>query len=288
MAGFIYFIPGVTKQDAVDHTTNHFKEEFLREWSLASVLKDCTDVPGKTVLQQCRHPEAGDGITLYPKPTVGDLPIVMHVDLKLQDWCEASDGSKRLIGWFKADPPTANELQRHELVGVNYSIKDERGEIWHPVTARSRDDHKVTLPAHYVYRDGKITPKIKPQYQSLWELSGVVWNHFKIGLRPDLAGENEQCQSDEWMVMAAITALSENYRIGLGELNALYECGRGFDEEMITKICSCLIDNPKLNDFDEMNEADSKKNHQPQDSLSVSHGAEESCQDTTQLEPTSK
>jgi len=269
MPGFYHFLPGATKADIP--TSGKLSLDVLARHGLDDVLADCLVVPDQCVVWHGVGPTGESGALLYPRPKTGTDPKQWHYVADIQTWLPVADGSQRWIGWQTDSPPGPEDLERR-FVHHAYSLKDSLDRDWLVPMVRSPDPQRGSLPVDYTFNGtGELVRRTKPEHQRLWDLTGEIVDSY-------IKGEGEK-RDELWQVKAAIEILSCNYRLGTGELQALYECGCGLlDTQRVGLILLMACD------WELVGEYESKKNEDlsEADSLNALSGAEGSDPATLQ------
>jgi len=231
MAGFFYFLPGcplgnITNGRSVNHAV-------LDDVGVDAILSDCDAVPDDMIITDTAAGPGGNaGVCLYPKSAGGNDPASWGYSASRQTWHEVL-GDKLWLGWENDGAPRPVDLVRKASL-EDYVVRDDSGCEWSVPCARSTDSQRSSLPVEYIFTNGDIARMIAPAYESLWQLSGQVLDHFR-GVTP---------RSEQWLVEAALAVLQVNYRIGKSHVTALQGMGRAvLTRKTVAAILLALVDN---------------------------------------------
>lgn len=252
MPGFLYYLPGETQGELVAH--NQFKPETMERWKLNISLSDCTVHPDHILVRDVKGPDDQMGLLLVPRPLDGQIPCKSYLP-EHQEWRRAEDASGKWIGWQRDQPPGPQDLVKRDALSAKWFFKDAKDGEWVIVTARSSNEGVVSLPTTYTFKDNVMISRVTPRYQSLFELSGAVYDHMAVLFSMD--EETTDFMMDEAsLVQAAIQVLGVNYRVAVAELTALDELNYEIlKAESVSGILMCFIDRPILDEFQKWNEA---------------------------------
>jgi len=155
-----------------------------------------------------------------------------------QSW-QKIHGVNAWIGFDKANPPKASDLQRDSWIG-GYRVPLGNGEEWIAPTARLASG-LPNLPCSSHFTKGEWTRGgVRPKHQQLWKMAESFWSQVE----PEL--ENVETDQDTIKLSFsqeseyAVTALSANYRIGNTEASLLGL----INDDSTSGILNALVDMP--------------------------------------------
>ena len=222
MAGFYYYFPNRSPAELVQgEELNH---NFLAEFGLSEVLADVRRIPlhghvgpvnsnagpGKT----CGVVLTVNGKYAGPPPKTGNWP-------DLQTWKPLRADKTAWIGVMKNELPRPEDLERLDIV-FGPKVKDEGHYEWRVPCARAVHHGMPygNLPQSYRFNDeGEPLPVLNSRWEWLWQLSGEIVDFYR-------AETTDQRKPEAWLVKQAARLLAVNYRLGLAELNFLFDLGR--------------------------------------------------------------
>ena len=231
MGVFLYYVPGVARQDVT--------RELLIERGLSVAFADVLAAPGpvesRLTLREVRNggPDNRHGVILCPTPidaSGGSQRIGHYADS--QEW-EAVDGFRveslelrenadstrpplssspppqYWLGIDREDPPTPEALRRPETIdGYEHTLGDKRAWVC-PIIRRCFVTPMV--PRAYRRRGESLVGEVLADYRSIWERS-AKW--------AAAAYADEARGIDEWFD-GAVDCLALNYRLGPEEVGRL-------------------------------------------------------------------
>lgn len=238
MSGLLYFFPGVEKDRLA--SADAFHPGFFAEYGLEASLADVVRWPADGMVTSCvKGPSGAAGALLAPlAPGIDTDQVQCLYKPDQQTWLPIA-GGKFWLGFWVDKLPVAAELARSRTF-VGYTVTDANGQRWAVPVARSHDGVTCSLPSyhHFDPETLELRRNLQPEYASLWEIAGKVFEHLT-----DQWPEESPPPEPQDLVRWAVTALACNYRIGPAEIVALQAAGRNpLDHEAVGNILISLCD----------------------------------------------
>ncbi len=225
----MYYLPGVTEADLVTPVAAKGKLEQLGLGHL-----EVSAFPTDAVLTGISI-HGSTGVLLIPN-TTGGPPDCHRYEPANQTWIEFG---KFWIGVCNNDLPHPELIARRNIY-PGYSIPDASNRIWQIPIARSTRG-KSSIPSNYTFGpDRKPIAKPKSEFNWLWEISGILFDHWSQGGLLTI---------DE-MIQYAVQILGVNYRFSFAEAAVLAEANSAVvDDRFAQFVTLFVIDNPLLEEF---------------------------------------
>lgn len=220
MAAPLYFLPRVGRAQLIP--AGKVNRSLLSERGLADVWSDVIsgdDIATNEISGS--GPGEQPGILAVALPNDRSLPTVVSYKPDSQKWQPAGDGSLLWIGIDDAQPPSSADIARRRQ-HQGYPVELADGNEWTvPIIRRPPGIverfgvHSTELPCEMIRdKNGVLQFPLKPEFQSLWESTLEVCNHFfdSEGVIVDPINIDR-----EWGMDRDITFLGVNYRFGQAE-----------------------------------------------------------------------
>lgn len=290
MAGFKYYFPGV----APEQMQGPLRGDFLAKRNLARELGGLVVPNSATANQLQKGPDDGVGMLLTPKSAADPDQSVIYKP-KQQHWLKSTAGEV-WIGWEDATPPTPADLARPVLVGGR-PVKDSSGQEWTIPTARYAADDFGQLPQQYTFdAAGEPVPHLREEYRELWDRSGDLWDFYAQQFAESAAAAGEEIPVPEfrehwthrWLLEQAVYLLGVNYRVGILEINALFEANLGvLDGTVSHAFCQAALDFALLRDAQKKTKTAASSAGPPARGSKSTPGEEADSPDTSPAAPPS-
>ncbi len=258
MPGFIYAIPIPLNQLVIGED---IKQDVLREYQLDHLQLETTR---QASLGTASIPSLGQCSVIFP---AGQDPRVTDA----LTWSVQEVGYKRMVGvaWQTDAPPTSQDFLKppNQLIH-GYEIHDASDNPWlipvvrvpkvsretdQPLKADAATQASPQLPTNITFGyDGYIHRTRKPEAESLWRLSGEIWDYWNGDGDPKPA----------FVIRCAFYLLQANYRINQVEINVFAAMGQPIlDDTIATAITYASINLDLIQQHNQTNDTESK-NHQ--------------------------
>lgn len=231
MAGFVYFLPGVSAADAGVLAQRQLSHAFDgNDIEQLPLVQGPGDLGGLLIGHKTPDPKRPDGLAVMRY--VSDVQTWRHVEQ--HDWW---------LGWRTDAPPGPADLERATMVaGYRVSLADDRE--WLMPVARAQADREgrefqTTLPctSGVDFATGEMVYDVKPAYQKLYDRACRYFEWF-------VSGEDSDPPSDRELFALCVDCLAVNYRLSIWEVSALSLLTR----ENVLPALQAVIDLPTVNE----------------------------------------
>lgn len=175
MSAPLYFFPKLRLAELAENGT--LSPSVLKRYGLDAILHDVGPVSGHCANDLTGKGPGDDSGTMFCTNTEGKIPHRAGYSPDFQRWQLVRKDPDLWIGIDNEHPPTPKDLVRPRVTdGHNVELSD--GHNYRVPVIRS-PMRRTGLPEDmYLDADGEFKIELKPEYQQLWDDTGVIWDFF--------------------------------------------------------------------------------------------------------------